>query len=236
MSKIESFTFTSEVARQSVVVQSDKEQMVLCKGAPEVVASLCSPDTLPENFSNELSNISNGTRVLAMAYKKLKLDKSELTREECEKDLTFAGFLIFKNNLKQDSREVIAELSAAKIKSIMVTGDGLETAIGIGREVGMLHSNEFQKPFIENGELKWHALKSAQLSPTTNQSNSQMNDDPIVMTGDDFNWIKAHKGHLGRVFISYLKILNPGGLSTVDIARYYIISFALLDLTPSKLL
>ena len=199
MSKIESFTFTSEVARQSVVVKSDKDQMVLCKGAPEVIATLCTPDTLPENFSDELSNISNGTRVLAMAYKKLEMEKSELTREECEKDLTFAGFLIFKNNLKQDSREVIAELSAAEIKSIMVTGDGLETAVGIGREVGMLHSNGLQKPFIQNGELKWLAVKSAEFSTATNQPNDRMNEDPIVMTGEDFNWIKTHKGHLGGV-------------------------------------
>ena len=202
MTKIESFAFTSELARQSVVISTDNEQFVLCKGAPEVIASLCRPDTLPEHFSIELSNISNGTRVLAMAYKKLESNQSEFIRENCEKDLSFAGFLIFKNNLKHDSTAVIAELSSADIKSIMVTGDALETAVGIGREVGMLdfHGGNIQKPFIENDELKWHALKSTgSLTESTSHSNIEMNDDPIVMTGDDFNWIKSHKDHLGGV-------------------------------------
>ena len=204
LKKIESFSFSSEVARQSVVIEVDNEHFVLTKGAPEVVAGLCSPETLPDNFTTELSNLSDGTRVLAMAYKKL--DKTDLSREECEKDLDFVGFLVFKNNLKSDSKDVIAELKAAEIKSIMVTGDSLETAIGIGREVGMFDSNDIQKPIIHNSEVKWQAIGMKLEDASKEQFelngllfNFQMTSGPIVITGKDFNWIKSNKAFLGGV-------------------------------------
>ena len=209
--KIESFSFSSEAARQSVVIEVDHEQFVLAKGAPEVISGICSPGTLPDNFTTELSSISDGTRVLAMAYKKLDKNKNDFSREECEKDLDFVGFLVFKNNLKHDSKDVIAELSAAEIKSVMVTGDSLETAIGIGREVGMFDSNDenIQKPVIHNSEVKWQivGLKSKDASKEQYELNGllfnvQMTSGPIVMTGEDFNWIKSNKAYLGGVLDS----------------------------------
>ena len=59
--KIESFSFSSEAARQSVVIEADHEQFVLAKGAPEVISGICSLGTLPDNFTTVLRSISDGT-------------------------------------------------------------------------------------------------------------------------------------------------------------------------------
>ena len=95
----------------------------------------------------------------------------------------------------------------------MVTGDGLETAIGIGREVGMFDSNNenIQKPVIHNSEVIWQfmGVKSKHASKEQFELNGllfnvQMTSGPIVMAGEDFNWIKSNKAYLGGVL--YFKV------------------------------
>lgn len=43
-------------------------------------------------------------------------------REEVESDLTFLGLLIMENRLKRETKPVLEELSAAHIRTVMVTG------------------------------------------------------------------------------------------------------------------
>jgi len=43
-------------------------------------------------------------------------------REEVESDLTFLGLLIMENRLKRETKSALEELSAAHIRSVMVTG------------------------------------------------------------------------------------------------------------------
>ena len=81
----------------------------------------------------------------------------------------------------------------------------LETAIGIGREVGMFDSNDenIQKPVIHNSEVIWQIMgmksdaSKEQFELNGLLLNLQMTNGPIVMTGEDFNWIKSNKAYLG---------------------------------------
>ena len=43
-------------------------------------------------------------------------------REEAESGLTFLGLLVMENRLKQETKPVLRELAAARIRSVMVTG------------------------------------------------------------------------------------------------------------------
>ena len=56
-----------------------------------------------------------------------------MKRDQVEKDLTFLGFLIMQNTLKIATIPVIKELMAADIRTVMVTGDNLLTAISVAR-------------------------------------------------------------------------------------------------------
>ena len=112
--------------------------------------SLCRTETIPKDFDKQLEMLSKqGFRILAMAMKKLEPEfyqtlqnlidgAMELPREEVESNLLFIGFITFKNNLKPTSAEVIQQLKTANLKSIMVTGDNLETAISVSQEVGII--------------------------------------------------------------------------------------------------
>lgn len=89
---------------------------------------MCSPDTLPDNFSSVLNEYtSNGFRVIGLAYKKLDrkmkwVDAQRVKREGLECDMTFLGFLVMQNSLKPETTQVIKELHDANMKQIMVTG------------------------------------------------------------------------------------------------------------------
>lgn len=119
--------------------------MVLyCKGAPEKVTSLCDPDTVPDDFHDILHQYSvQGYRIIALAYRQLDPKLSwhqaqRITRDKMEHSMTFAGLLFMQNKLKQETRPVIGLLNAANIRTVMITGDMMQTAVSVARTCGMI--------------------------------------------------------------------------------------------------
>ncbi|XP_015744363.1 probable cation-transporting ATPase 13A5, partial [Python bivittatus] len=141
------FPFSSSLLRMSVITQEvgKSRYELYMKGAPETVASFCEGMTVPTNFQAELKHFTaQGFRVIGLAHKKLVLPEgaafSDLEREELESGLTFLGLLVMENRLKSETKAVLQELSGARIRSVMVTGDNLQTAITVARTAGMLPS------------------------------------------------------------------------------------------------
>ncbi|XP_068809783.1 probable cation-transporting ATPase 13A4 isoform X2 [Struthio camelus] len=136
------FPFSSALQRMSVIAQEiGGEKQVFTKGAPEMVAKLCRAETVPSNFESKLLiYTAQGFRVIGLAYKPLQTGRqsANLTREEVESDLTFLGLLIMENRLKRETKPVLEELSAARIRSVMVTGDNVQTAITVAKNAGMI--------------------------------------------------------------------------------------------------
>ncbi|XP_045143495.1 probable cation-transporting ATPase 13A5 [Echinops telfairi] len=139
------FPFSSSLQRMSVVARLAGEDgfHAYMKGAPEMVATFCRSETVPNHFSQELRNYTmQGFRVIALAHKALKMGRlSEVvnvTREEVESELTFLGLLIMENRLKKETKPVLKELSEAHIRTVMITGDNLQTAITVAKNSGMI--------------------------------------------------------------------------------------------------
>ncbi|XP_076085924.1 polyamine-transporting ATPase 13A3-like isoform X2 [Mytilus galloprovincialis] len=144
---VRQFTFTSSLQRMSVIVRNliDDHFELYCKGAPEMIASLCNPQSVPEDFQSKLSSYTqHGYRVIAMGWKPLSskmnfVKVQRVQREQVERDLTFLGFLVMENKLKPETTAVIQELKEADIRTIMVTGDNMLTALSVARECGMVN-------------------------------------------------------------------------------------------------
>jgi len=152
------FQFSSDVQRMSVVTRVVEEQQegftepstrVFCKGSPEMIQRLCLPDTIPLDYTTVLeSYASHGFRILALASKVIvpamaKAGKiSKMTREQVEADLTFLGLVILENRLKTASIGVLQELRGANIRTVMVTGDNILTAVSVARDCGMVPQGE----------------------------------------------------------------------------------------------
>lgn len=60
---------------------------------------------------------------------------SSLKRDLAERNLTFLGFFILENALKQESKKVIKELTEANVRSVIITGDNAMTAIHVSRKL-----------------------------------------------------------------------------------------------------
>uniref|UniRef100_A0A8K9Y6L6 ATPase cation transporting 13A2 n=1 Tax=Oncorhynchus mykiss TaxID=8022 RepID=A0A8K9Y6L6_ONCMY len=139
---VQRFPFSSSLQRMSVVTVNPEGQSSLAfiKGAPEMVASLCLRESVPAQFSNTLRTFaSDGFRVLALGYKTLCVG---VHRGEVERDMQFLGLLVMKNLVKPESAEVITTLRLAHLRTVMVTGDNVLTAVNVARTCGMLGSNE----------------------------------------------------------------------------------------------
>uniref|UniRef100_A0A6Q2YLD9 P-type ATPase A domain-containing protein n=1 Tax=Esox lucius TaxID=8010 RepID=A0A6Q2YLD9_ESOLU len=147
MALVQRFPFSPSLQRMSVVTVAPggKSSLAFIKGAPEMLASLCQKESVPAQFSNTLHTfVSQGFRVLALGYKPLhgQTDLSSIKREEVERDVQFLGLLVMKNLVKKESAEVIDTLRLAHLRSVMVTGDNILTAVNVAQACGMVGTDE----------------------------------------------------------------------------------------------
>ncbi|XP_069831157.1 probable cation-transporting ATPase 13A4 isoform X2 [Dendropsophus ebraccatus] len=139
------YPFSSVMQRMSVITEviEGGELAMYMKGAPEMVASFCKPESVPIGFLEELEHYTfQGLRVIGVAYKNLMNIKCEglpsIEREEVEKDMIFLGLLILENRLKPETTAVLEELHSANIRTVMITGDNIQTATTVARNCGMI--------------------------------------------------------------------------------------------------
>ncbi|KAK7889349.1 hypothetical protein WMY93_024909 [Mugilogobius chulae] len=143
---VRQFPFSSALQRMSVVARllGEKRMDAYMKGAPEVVASLCKKDTVPTNFADILEGYTKeGFRVIALAHRRLESKLSwhkvqNINRDHIEKNMEFLGLIIMQNKLKTETPGVLKDLHQAHIRTVMVTGDNMLTAISVARDCGMI--------------------------------------------------------------------------------------------------
>ncbi|CAN7986771.1 unnamed protein product [Ixodes pacificus] len=119
---------------------------VFCKGAPETIASLSKPESVPPDFGATLTwYTQQGHRVLALAHRPLTAGLAKvhrLPREELECGLTFVGLLVMENRLKPETTAVIRTLRRADVRAVMVTGDNMLTAVSVARDCEMIERDQ----------------------------------------------------------------------------------------------
>uniref|UniRef100_A0A7M4F4N5 Cation-transporting ATPase n=1 Tax=Crocodylus porosus TaxID=8502 RepID=A0A7M4F4N5_CROPO len=156
MAILHHFPFTSALQRMSVIAQEiGGARHVFMKGAPEMVAEFCRPETVPLQFASELQlYAAQGFRVIGLAHRVLQAGNqpAHLIREDMESGLVFLGLLIMENRLKRETKPVLEELSAARIRSVMVTGDNIQTAVTVAKNASMI-SPTSQVILVEANEL-----------------------------------------------------------------------------------
>ncbi|XP_063775364.1 probable cation-transporting ATPase 13A4 [Pseudophryne corroboree] len=182
------FPFSSNLQRMSVITQviGDSNLTLFMKGAPEMVIRYCKPETVPRGFSVKLDFYTmQGFRVIGLAYRNHSLPTSlDIDRETVECDLTFLGLLILENRLKPETKFVLQELNEANIRTVMVTGDNLQTAVTVGKNSGMIPGNsniimlEACEPEKDlPASLTWKSMMENQ----TNGNNSKPKDSRIAV-------------------------------------------------------
>lgn len=143
---VREFSFTSSLQRMSVITRrlAADHFTVYCKGSPEMIYTLCNPGSIPSDFHQKLDIYAQqGYRVISLAYKildkKLTYPKIQrISRDKIERDLNFLGFVILENRLKTDTTDIIKSLTLANIRTVMVTGDNILTALSVAKDCGII--------------------------------------------------------------------------------------------------
>jgi len=120
------------------------------KGAPDVILGLCThylkdgkAVPMTEEFRQEILNSNKAMadkalRVLACAQRAYTSEPSSYEAADLEKDLCFVGLSGMIDPVRPEVKDAIVECKGAGIRAIMITGDHIDTAIAIAKELGIL--------------------------------------------------------------------------------------------------
>lgn len=123
-------SFSSDKKYSSV----ETKEYVYYKGAPDVIIPRCKysyftkKELIDKNRVNNIVSryMNKGFRVIALAYKSKVSD-----------DLIYLGCILLKDEIRKDAKNGVKLIKSAGVNLIMVTGDSLDTAMYIGRELDL---------------------------------------------------------------------------------------------------
>ncbi|QNM93545.1 cation-translocating P-type ATPase [Mycoplasma sp. Pen4] len=203
--KLYSLPFDSDRKTMSVLVSApDGSKIMITKGAPDVIFNKSNKiDQSDIELNHQWSN--DAIRVIAVAYKRMPNETTEITHDD-ENHLTFAGLIGMIDPPRENVKESIIQARKAGIKTIMITGDHLNTATAIGKsltiydpEKGDLAIDGVALANMSDEELKnkvEHITVYARVNPSDKlrivkawQSHQQV----VAMTGDGVNDAPALK-------------------------------------------
>ncbi len=135
--------FSSEKKYSITKVTYENREINLIKGAPEIILSKCTHyyENGRKRFLIDKKEIesqiskaaSKGIRVLAFATSETYENPSRLY---------FIGLAFIKDEIRKEAIEGLELIEKAHIKTIMLTGDNIETARNIGKEIGLLKTKD----------------------------------------------------------------------------------------------
>lgn len=134
--------FDSDRKLMTTVNRMDGKNIVIVKGAFDVMASRCIKGNLTKAAQVNEEMSQNALRVLAVAYKEMDAVPQEPTSDELENGLTFLGLVGMIDPPRPEAKVAVATCRKAGIKPVMITGDHVVTASAIAKELGILEKGD----------------------------------------------------------------------------------------------
>ncbi|HEU4615164.1 MAG TPA: cation-transporting P-type ATPase [Kofleriaceae bacterium] len=140
---LETFPFTEDRRRETVIVRARGRVTAYTKGAPERVLAMCS-DADREAWAARVTALAaDGFKVIACAAREL----TEYAGGEPDRGFVLAGLLAVSDPIRAEVPEAIAWCRAAGIRVLMLTGDHRSTALAIARQMGLSSA-----PVVRSGD------------------------------------------------------------------------------------
>lgn len=206
------------VLKQSVAYISPPQKQKLDNfdaiGFLDEIPSQVITEEILEYISNKSAEMaSSGLRVLALAMKKvLPTEASDISKSKtpapAESNLIFIGLVGLIDPPKQGVKESVRNCKQAGIRVVMITGDHIDTAKAIAKELGIIDENDANESRCMKGyEIDMLSEESlslqrpfpvvfARVSPDNKLKivkALQRNGESVVMTGDGVNDAPAIK-------------------------------------------
>lgn len=160
MPRVNEIPFDSNRKMMTTIHKIGNKYRVITKGAPDVLLQKCSKEVLEVNElqnqynvrvealgisriqSNNRQMAQKALRVIAVAYKDLDVLPSKIDSSTLENNLIFVGLIGMIDPPREGVKEAVKTCKKAGIKTVMITGDHLETAKAIAQDLGILGTKD----------------------------------------------------------------------------------------------
>ena len=155
--RINEIPFDSNRKMMTTIHRIGNKYRIICKGAPDVLLDKCTKEVLEIVDSQDIKvktldklKIKNeneqmahkALRVIAVAFKDVTELPSKIDSSTIENNLTFVGLIGMIDPPREGVKEAVKTCKTAGIKTVMITGDHLETAKAIAKDLGILNNGE----------------------------------------------------------------------------------------------
>jgi len=147
--RVAGIPFDSDRKLMTSINVIDGKNVVIVKGAFDVMASRCTKGNLEKakEITDTLS--AEALRVLAVGFKIIDTIPEELIPDEIESGLTFMGLVGMIDPPRPEAKVAVETCKKAGIKPVMITGDHVITASAIAKELGILNEGDLAITGIE---------------------------------------------------------------------------------------
>lgn len=158
LTRLDELPFEPELQYMATLHRRGGENIIYMKGSPEKLLEVCQDQLIdggikPLQAEEVLAKADemgkDGLRVLGMGYKRVSSEKDTLNPEDI-RGLTFLGLQGMIDPPKEGVVEAIKKCETAGIKTIMITGDRVKTAVSIAQKIGIAREGD---RVLTGGEL-----------------------------------------------------------------------------------
>ena len=146
--------FDSGRKLMSTVHHAEGKYIQYTKGAPDVILDRCTtylkdgiPVPMTEEYRQQIlkgnkAMADRALRVLACAQRVWDSEPASYDADALEHELCFVGLSGMIDPVRPEVKDAITECNGAGISAIMITGDHIDTAIAIAKELGILKEDK----------------------------------------------------------------------------------------------
>lgn len=208
--RVHELPFDSDRKLMSTINKYENKTYLFTKGAADNLIKRCTyylvddkkvkmSSALKEELNAQLQNMSDqALRVLGAAYREIKTEHDYNDLNYMESNLIFLGLVGMIDPPRREVKEVLVHTREAGIDTKMITGDHLNTAVAIGKELTILEHKEQAISGAQIDKMSDKALKRdihkyqvfARVSPEHKVriiKALQANGNIVSMTGDGVN-------------------------------------------------
>ncbi|KWZ89467.1 calcium-translocating P-type ATPase, PMCA-type [Anaerococcus hydrogenalis] len=215
--RIEEIPFDSDRKMMTTFHNIEENYKSMTKGAPDIIISNSSKillngeivdftEDLKKKAMDENKNLAKqALRVMAYAFREFdSIKNEELTSENIEREMVFVGLTGMIDPPRPEAKKAVSECRSSGIDVIMITGDYLETAFAIARDLGIADSKDqaIEGKELNNMtdvEIRKIAKEKRVFARVSPQNKVQLvnalqeNGEIVAMTGDGVNDAPAIK-------------------------------------------
>lgn len=144
--RLSTIPFDSQYKYMATLVEYDKHNVIYIKGAPDRLLDMALQDKMRDGYSdfdrhyweNKITELATkGQRVIGAAYKIVDKNISTLDHSDVQEGIVFLGLAGIIDPPREEAIEAIRMCAQAGITVKMITGDHIDTARAIGKELGI---------------------------------------------------------------------------------------------------